>query len=71
MAKLPMKTVEVYGLKSNRKAILEALQRYGVVEPISKDLSEMGFEKMDTVQPSARFTKAKDNLEKALDVLNK
>lgn len=45
MAKLPMKRVEIYGLKTYRKSILEALQRYGVLEPISVDLSEDGFEK--------------------------
>ena len=44
MAKLPMKRVEIYGLKTHRKSILEALQRYGVLEPISVDLSEDGVE---------------------------
>lgn len=71
MAKLPMKRVEVYGLKSRRKAILEALQRFGVLEPISEDLSELGFEKMNTSQSAATFLKAKEALEQALLVLNK
>lgn len=71
MAKLPMKRVEIYGLKTHRKSILEALQRYGVLEPISVDLSENGFEKTDTSSSAATFSKARANLEQSLDVLKK
>lgn len=71
MAKLPMKRVEIYGLKTHRKSILEALQRYGVLEPISVDLSEDGFEKMDTSSSAATFEKARSNLEQSLEVLKK
>lgn len=71
MAKLPMKRVEIYGLKTYRKSILEALQRYGVLEPISVDLSEDGFEKMDTSSSAATFAKARSNLEQSLEVLKK
>ena len=71
MAKLPMKRVEIYGLKTHRKSILEALQRYGVLEPISVDLSEDGFEKMDTSLSAATFAKARSNLEQSLEVLKK
>lgn len=71
MAKLPMKRVEIYGLKTHRKSILEALQRYGVLEPISVDLSEDGFEKMDTSSSAATFAKARLNLEQSLEVLKK
>ncbi len=71
MAKLPMKRIEVFGLKSHRKAILEALQRFGVVEPISVDLSDDGFSKMDTSSAASSFIKAEDMLSRALDVLNK
>ena len=71
MAKLPMKRVEIYGLKTHRKSILEALQRYGVLEPISVDLSEDGFEKMDTSSSAATFAKARSNLEQSLEVLKK
>ncbi len=71
MAKLPMKRVEIYGLKTRRKAILEALQRYGVLEPISEDLSEMGFEKTDTAKSAATFAKAEDTLKSAIEVLDK
>lgn len=71
MAKLPMKRVEIYGLKTRRKSILEAIQRYGVLEPISVDLSENGFEKMDTSSSAATFAKARSNLEQSLEVLKK
>lgn len=71
MAKLPMKRVEIYGLKTHRKSILEAIQRYGVLEPISVDLSENGFEKMDTSSSAATFAKARSNLEQSLEVLKK
>ena len=67
MAKLPMKRVEIYGLKTRRKAILEALQRYGVLEPISEDLSEMGFEKTDTAKSAATFAKAEDTLKSSIN----
>ena len=70
MSKLPMKRVGIYGLKSRRKEILEALQRYGVLEPISCDLSGSGFEKLDTARATARFMNAKNILERALGVLN-
>ncbi len=71
MAKLPMKRVEIYGLKTRRKAILEALQRYGVLEPISEDLSEMGFEKMETSKSAATFAKAEDTIRNALEILKR
>ena len=50
---------------------MEALQRYGVLEPISVDLSEDGFEKMDTSSSAATFAKARSNLEQSLEVLKK
>lgn len=71
MSKLPMKRIEVFGLKSNRKSILEALQRFGVVEPVSADLSENGFSKMNTVSSASAFLKAENTLSGALDILEK
>ena len=71
MAKLPMKQVRIYGLKSHRKAILEALQRFGVLEPISKDLSELGFSKTDTAKSAATFAKAAETINGAVDVLER
>ncbi len=71
MSKLPMKRIEVFGLKSHRKSILEALQRFGVVEPVSTDLSEKGFSKMDTASSAAAFVKAENVLSEALDTLQK
>ena len=71
MAKLPMKRIEIYGLKSRRKDILEALQRFGVLEPISEDLTELGFEKTNTAKSIATFTKAEETLSGALSVLDK
>lgn len=71
MAKLPMKRIEVFGLISNRKAILEALQRFGVIEPSNIDLTDSGFKKTDTASAAASFIKAGETLSRALDVLNK
>lgn len=71
MSKLPMKRVEVFGLKSNRKYILEAMQRFGVVEPVSCDFSDDNFSKMDTASSAATFTKAENTLSNALGILEK
>lgn len=71
MSKLAMKRVEVFGLKSHRKAILEALQRFGVIEPFATDLSDEGFTKTDTLASSAAFLKAQNTLESALEVLSR
>ena len=43
MAIVPMKRVDVYGLKKDRKAILEALQRYGDFEVISHKEDPKGY----------------------------
>ncbi len=71
MSKLPMKRIEVFGLKSNRKSILEAMQRFGIVEPLNVDLSKEDFIKMDTTSSASAFMKAENTLSNALDILEK
>ncbi len=68
MAVLPMQRVTIYGMKKNRKAILEALQRRGVVEV--EDIENDAFEKLDTSQKQATFSKRISAAESALAVLD-
>lgn len=67
MAVVPMSLVSVYGLKKDRKAILEALQRYGVLE-----IKKQQFEGMycpDTASSQLAFRKASQTAEDALAIL--
>jgi len=68
MAVLPMRRITIYGLNKNRKAILEALQRRGVIEV--SDLNDDCFEKIDTSQSKAIFSKRISIIESALAILN-
>ena len=54
MAVLAMKRISIYALKSNRKKILELLQRRGAVEIDSPKEADDVFSKTDTA--SARLT---------------
>ena len=67
MAVVPMSLVSVYGLKKDRKAILEALQRYGVLE-IKKQQFE-GMDCPDTASSQLTFRKASQTSEDALAIL--
>ena len=48
MAVLPMRRISLYGLKSQRKEVLELLQRRGVVEVICRPQKEEAFSCADT-----------------------
>ena len=52
MAVLPMKRITVYGLKKDRKAVLEAIQRMGTVE--IRDAGD-DLNKVDTASFQATF----------------
>lgn len=67
MAVVPMSLVSVYGLKKDRKAILEALQRYGVLE-IKKQHFD-GMTVQDTAASQLTFKKAAQTAEDALGIL--
>ncbi len=69
MAVMPMKSICVYGLNEDRKAILEALQRLGTVEIKSCDLDS--FSKPDTSSECAIFQKSVNECETALGILEK
>lgn len=70
MAVLPMARINIYGLKHDRKGVLEELQRLGAVDVRTFDETE-GFERPDTYASIARFQKAKNDAKAALDVLEK
>ena len=71
MAVLPMKRVTLYGIKSERKAVLEELQRRGVIDVKDIQFSEYGFSKLDTAAPRATFSKAISVASEALSSLDK
>lgn len=70
MAIVPMKRVSVYGLKKDRKAVLEALQRYGDFEVIDEKNENAEFMRMDTAPYQGTFMKAAAAGEQALAILN-
>ncbi|MBQ7960541.1 MAG: V-type ATP synthase subunit I [Clostridia bacterium] len=69
MAVLPMSKVSIIGLKKDRKKILEAVQRMGVLEVRAFKGTEMGFENTDTSVSQARFSKACADARQALEFL--
>lgn len=69
MAILPMRRISIYGLKKDRKAILEALQRYGVVEVRDIDAKEYNASRIDTTASQVTFMKGMTNAENALSIL--
>lgn len=71
MAKSEIKRITICGLKKDRKAVLEALQRNGAVEVENVDMSELGLEKLDTSSSQATFQKAISSIDTALDILEK
>lgn len=70
MAVLPMQRISIYALKKNRKAILELMQRRGVVEVSKTDLQDTIFHKMDTSSAQSLFAKNKTASSQALEVLD-
>ena len=64
-----MAKVSIYGMRSERKKILEALQRMGVVDVSDVDGEKVLLEKQDTASSVARFNKARTDAEKALAVI--
>lgn len=71
MAKLTMKRVSIWGLKENRKKILELLQRRGVVEVNTPEQAEPLFEKTDTQNARAIFEKNARQLLEAAAILDR
>lgn len=70
MAVVPMRRVSVYGLKKDRKRVLEALQCWGAVEIKCEDRSGSGFEKLDTGNQQSQLARQIQTAEQALQVLD-
>lgn len=77
VAVVPMKRICIYGLRRDRKAILEALQRAGAVEvcraeyPSSEEGEEKPFGRMDTSSSIGIFRKGLQDIEEALQILDR
>ena len=65
MAIVEMKKLSVCALKTNRKGILETLQKLGVMEVTTAFAGDTGLEKMDTAEARSSFLKLADTLEHA------
>lgn len=71
MAVLPMKKINIYGLKNNRKKVLEYVQRRGVVEVTDLKLDKGGiFAKSDTQPAKATFENSIKTLNAAVGILD-
>ena len=66
MAKLAMKRILICGMKKDRKAVLEFLQRQGVVEISSDSQTDDIFTNTDMTASSAQFTRYTDVCDTAL-----
>lgn len=71
MAVLPMKRVNIYAMRENRKAILEELQRRGVIEVEKLSINDSHYHFEDTSQKRALFEKNSDIAGNAFKVLEK
>ncbi len=67
MAVVPMSRVCIYGLAKDRKPVLEALQRFGVLE-VAETEGE-GLMAVETASMQSTFAKAADTAENALSVI--
>lgn len=69
MAIVPMKRILIYGLKKDRKSILEALQRYGNFEVLNEENESVPTLKLDTASSQTTFSKAMESASMALEIL--
>ena len=70
MAVLPMRRISIYGLKSQRKGVLELLQRRGAVEIIQETLKDEALSTMDTQAARNQFTTTQSTAKRALEILD-
>lgn len=66
-----MLKVSIFGLKKDRKRILEVLQRRSVLDVEKVDLKDDKITSLNTTAQEATFTKAIANFEEALSILEK
>lgn len=71
MAVVKLQRLNLCGLNSERKAILERLQAYGMLEINFRKKDEKGLKKMDTQSERANFEKEAALAENALAILDK
>ena len=64
-----MQRITIYALKKHRKAILESLQRKGVLEVENLELEDSAFVKEETAQKQALFLKTSSAAGQACEVL--
>lgn len=69
MAVLQMQRISICGLKKDRKAILETVQRFGVIEVNDVLTEDSVFSKPDTVASQSVFEKSAATALQALDIL--
>ena len=70
MAVLPMRRISIYGLKSQRKGVLELLQRRGAVEVIQEPMKEEALSTMDTQAARNQFAATQATAKRALEILD-
>lgn len=70
MAVLQMQKIHICALKSNRKQILEELQRKGIVQVDNNEEEDQVFRKMDTASMKSGYEKRAQNAEAALKALD-
>ncbi len=71
--KVPMSRITIYGIKKDRKAVLEFLQRMQCVD-ISEgdaDNAQLGFSNMNTADSQSEFMRERTVGEKAIDILER
>ena len=70
MAVLQMQRISICAMKKNRKAVLECIQRLGLMEVSDIGEETAGFEHMDTANACISFEKAAASAERALEILS-
>lgn len=70
MAVLPMRRISIYGLKSQRKGVLELLQRRGAVEIIQQQPDSDALSLMDTGAAQSQFAATQATARQALEILD-
>jgi V/A-type H+-transporting ATPase subunit I len=66
-----MNRISIYGMKKDRKAILEYLQRSGIVDisEQNEENTKMGFERLNTGEPRMEFIRSCNIGTKAIEIL--
>ena len=71
MAVLPMKHIHIYGLKRDRKQVLEILQRRGAVQISDDDAEDHVFQKADISVEKMQLEKQAADIRKAVEILDR